>query len=65
MSRNRTVNTVLDTCSVKEAAALIGVSEDVIRDKKGKYFKYLKPAKEIQIVKWSLLEWWRSTGTGV
>lgn len=66
MARERTVNTALDTCTVKEAAKLIGVTEQTIRRKmKGKCFKYLKPDQKIQIVKWSLIEWWRSTGTGV
>lgn len=66
MARDRTVNTVLDTCTVKEAAELIGVSEQTTRRKmKRKCFKYLKPDNQIQVIKWSLLEWWRSTGSGL
>ena len=64
-SKNRTVNTALDIISVQEAATLIGVSVKTIHRKKGKCFKYLKPDREVQVVKWSLLDWWRSTGSGM
>lgn len=63
--REYQVNTALDTCTVNEAAELIGVSARTIHRKKGKCFKYLKPGEEVQIIKRSLLDWWRSTGTGV
>jgi excisionase family DNA binding protein len=65
MARQYTVNTHLDTFSVAEAAELIGVSQKTIyRKAREKAFLYLKPGKEIQIIKRSFMDWWRSTGTG-